>query len=125
MEGGAAGKPAGQSHAVFQAPFCDWDGAVEEPERRTGTMVENAIHESAAKRILHKLNPAHHKETKDNGKGKANDDTAEVHQSPEVTDDVKPLVERTKHVHSHASHPTVESCAPSLTPGCPISHSHC
>ena len=83
-------------------------------------MVENALHESAAKRILHKLNPVHHKD-KDNGKGKANDDTAEVHQSPEVTDDVKPLVERTKHVHSHASHPTVESCAPFLTSGCSTS----
>ncbi len=76
-----------------------------------GTM-ENAIHESTAKKILHKLNPGHHNH-KDKGKGP--DDTAEVHQSPEVTDDVKPLVERTKHVHSRAEHPAVESCVPLLT----------
>ena len=79
-------------------------------------MGENGLHESTAKKILHKLNPVHHHKDKERDRSPA--DTAEVHQSPEVSDDVKPLIERTKHVHSHADHPALESCASCLTPDC-------
>ena len=77
-------------------------------------MAENAIHKSTAKKILNKLNPAHHKDKENHSNGP--DDTAEVHHSSEVTDDVKPLVEQTNHVHSQTKHPTVESCASFLIP---------
>ena len=72
------------------------------------SMGESAIHESTAKKILHKLNPAHHQDKHERTEGPH--DTATVHQ--DVGDDaVKPLVEKTNHVHSDTSHPTVEAYA--------------
>jgi len=60
-------------------------------------------HESTAKKILHKLKPGHHKDSPD---------TMDLHQGTKKED--KPLVEQSEHIHSHASHPHIESCAPLL-----------
>ncbi len=60
-------------------------------------------HESTAKKILHKLKPGHHKDSPD---------TMDLTQGTKKED--KPLVEQSEHIHSHASHPHIESCAPLL-----------